>query len=621
MFDTFSDGTTGFLFGSTPYGVQHDALVAGSVPGLETGSSINSTWDIKWQTEATIYDDHYIIEMAIPLASFKYAEGATKWRLQAFRWNLADNERSAWAPVPQNQQLSNIGFSGELIFEKPLGKSHSPIAIIPYLNTMVEKSFDTKTDAKLKVGGDAKIAIGDGMNLDITVNPDFSNVEVDNIFTNLTRFEVRLPEKRQFFIDNSDLFSSFGSGRAANPFFSRRIGMTRDASGNLTETQILAGVRLSGNLDRNWRLGFLNMQTAEDVSKGIASNNNLMFALQRKVFSRSNIGIFWINRQALKNYDFLDPNEKYNRVIGADYSLVSQNNKWNGKFYVHKSLNPDDTKGNISSQAIINYNSRYYEFLSDLMYVNDEFQADLGFVPRKGMLLLANRFGRSFYPKNSSINSLSTSIMNIMYWEPNLDMKKTDHEINLNQEIDFKNQSSIDIALSHKYVYLMRDFDPTRTEGATPLPGEVGYRFNDINLEYRSSNANTFNYNVSSTIGSFYNGNRLGLESELTMRFQPKVLLSLEMSYDKINLPNPYPDADIWLVSPKIDVTFSKSLFWSNLIKYSNMSDNLGINSRLQWRFAPLSDLYLVYNDNYFTEQFGPRYRSINLKFTYWLNI
>src|SRR5690606_35564824 len=125
------------------------------------------------------------------------------------------------------------------------------------------------------------------MNLDITVNPDFSNVEVDNIFTNLTRFEVRLPEKRQFFIDNSDLFSSFGSGRAANPFFSRRIGMARDAEGNLTETRILAGVRLSGNLNRNWRLGFLNMQTAEDVSKGIASNNNLMFALQRKIFSRS----------------------------------------------------------------------------------------------------------------------------------------------------------------------------------------------------------------------------------------------------------------------------------------------------------------------------------------------
>jgi len=138
---------------------------------------------------------------------------------------------------------------------------------------------------------------------------------------------------------------------------------------------------------------------------------------------------------------------------------------------------------------------------------------------------------------------------------------------------------------------------------------------------YQSNRAKLFNFNASSTIGSFYNGDRLNLGTTLTMRFQPKVLLSLALNYDKISLPNPYPDADLWLVSPKVDITFNKSLFWSSLIQYSNKSDNLGINSRLQWRFAPLSDLYLVYNDNYFTDQFGPKYRSINLKFTYWLNI
>ena len=65
----------------------------------------------------------------------------------------------------------------------------------------------------------------------------------------------------------------------------------------------------------------------------------------------------------------------------------------------------------------------------------------------------------------------------------------------------------------------------------------------------------------------------------------------------------------------------SKSLFWSTLVQYSNQRDNLGINSRLQWRFAPLSDLYLVYNDNYIISDFGPRFRSIKLKVTYWLNI
>ena len=88
-----------------------------------------------------------------------------------------------------------------------------------------------------------------------------------------------------------------------------------------------------------------------------------------------------------------------------------------------------------------------------------------------------------------------------------------------------------------------------------------------------------------------------------------------------IRLPDPHSDADIWLLTPRVEITFSKSLFWSTLIQYSNQRENLGINSRLQWRFAPLSDLYLVYNDNYYIDPVSPRYRSINLKITYWLNI
>jgi len=616
MFDTFNDGSNAFLFGSTAYGVQREALVS------DGGGVLNPSWDVKWLTEATVYEDHYIIEMAIPFASLKYKEGVDKWRLQTYRWNISGNEQSAWARVPQNQQLSTLASAGTLIFEEPLGKSHSPIAIIPYANTIIEKDYVANdANIRLKVGGDAKIAIGDGMNLDITVNPDFSNVEVDNIFTNLTRFEVQLPEKRQFFIDNSDLFGNFGSARDASPFFSRRIGMARDASDNLTETQIIGGIRLSGKLNNNWRLGLLSIQTAEDLSKEIASNNNLMFALQRKVFSRSNIGIFWVNRQSLKNYDFLEPGEKYNRVLGIDYNLASQNNEWTGKFYVHKSFKPDDNEGNISSQATISYNSRFYGFTSDLVYVDEEFGSDLGFIPRKDMLKSGNSITRNFYPKNGIISSLSSSVMNILYWKPTDNLKRTDQDIVISQDINFKNQATIELEFSNKYVYLMRDFDPTRTPDAIPLPGEKGYNFNEVNLDYQSNRAKLFNFNASSTIGSFYNGNRLNLGTTLTMRFQPKVMLSLALNYDKIRLPEPYPDADLWLVSPKVDITFSRSLFWSSLIQYSNKSDNLGINSRLQWRFAPLSDIYLVYNDNYFIDQFGPRYRSINLKFTYWLNI
>lgn len=154
------------------------------------------------------------------------------------------------------------------------------------------------------------------MNLDLTINPDFSNVEVDAIFTNLTRFELRLPERRQFFIDNSDLFASFGIFfNEARPFFSRRIGLARDTADNLIQNRILGGARLSGKLNQNWRLGLLNIQTGKDALNEIPSNNNMMFALQRKIAQRSNLGIFMVNREAFGENDFVEDTEKYNRVI------------------------------------------------------------------------------------------------------------------------------------------------------------------------------------------------------------------------------------------------------------------------------------------------------------------
>ena len=111
------------------------------------------------------------------------------------------------------------------------------------------------------------------------------------------------------------------------------------------------------------------------------------------------------------------------------------------------------------------------------------------------------------------------------------------------------------------------------------------------------------------------------ITANLAYRIQPNFSGSLLVNYDKINLPGSLPDASILLIGPKIDLTFNKSLFWSTFIQYSNQQKNFGINTRLQWRFAPLSDLFIVYNDNYYTTDFAPRFRSLNFKLTYWLNI
>ena len=442
MFDTFNDGTTAFLFGMTPYGVQREAFVS---EGGSGSNPLNVTWDQKWQLESTMHKDHYILEAAIPFSSLKFRGGDKSWRLKCYRWDMQTNEQSTWARIPQNQMLSSLAFMGTMLFEKPLAKSHTPIAIIPYVNTLTSKNFaNNTTQSKLTYGGDAKIAIGNSLNLDITVNPDFSNVEVDDVFTNLTRFEVLLPEKRQFFIDNNDLFGNYGDAySAAKPFFSRRIGLARDAVGNLIENRIIGGARLSGKIGQDWRLGLLNIQTDEDVPNQIASNNNMMFTVQRRVFSRSNIGLFAINRQAFKDYDFLNPNDEYNRVVGAEYNLASEDNSWTGKFYLHKSFQPNDTKGNLSSQATVTYNNRKFTWIADLMYVDQGFRSDLGFIPRTDILKNGNGLSYKFYPSKGKISSHGPGTMALYYWKPTMDYKKVDHTYQLYYDLNFRNQSTL----------------------------------------------------------------------------------------------------------------------------------------------------------------------------------
>jgi len=618
VFDTFSDGTNAFMFGINPYGVRREVLISGGGADIR---GFNDSWDVKWKGESKIHGDYYTSEMAIPLTSFKFKEGTTKWRFQSYRFDLQTNERSTWARVPQGQFLVSLAFMGEMHFERPLGKSRTPLAIIPYINTISQKDFETNNGNNgIKVGGDAKVSIGNGMNLDITVNPDFSNVEVDDIITNLTRFEVSLPEKRQFFIDNSDLFGSFGGSRDATPFFSRRIGIARDTADNSIENRIIGGVRLSGKLNQDWRLGVLSIQTDEDLENELASNNNTMLALQKRVFARSNIGMFFINRQSFKDYDFIAREDEYNRVLGIDYNLASKDNKWIGKFYAHKSFQPDNNKGNYSSGAFLMRQSRFFNVFSDLAYINEDFTSDLGFVPRTDILKSATSFQKVFWPKNETINSYSFELFPIITWRPGLDYKNTDHDIMLTGEIGFQNQSQFSLSFTNSYTFLTEEFDPTRTDGI-PLPANENYHFNSLNLSYTSNRADVFSIMAESNVGRFFNGNIFSVDAEFFLRILPKAQISLAVNYNNISLPDPYPSADLWLLSPKFELTFSKSLFWSTLVQYSNQEDNLGINSRLQWRFAPLSDLFLVYNDNYSVNQFAPRYRSINLKLTYWLNI
>jgi len=620
MFDTYSDATNAFWFESTSSGVKKDALISNG--GQSSGNDIDFSWDIKFDVKTVKHNGYYSVEFKIPFSSLKFPEGSTSWKVNFYRADNVYSEFNSWTKVPKGQNGLNISFFGDLIFDKPLGSSKSPIILIPYTNGIVSKDYENKSSfSDFSFGGDAKISIGNGMNLDLTLNPDFSQVEVDDQIVNLTRFEINLPEKRQFFIQNSDLFASLGDSRDSRTFFSRRIGVAKDKDGNTIENRIIAGLRLSGKITDNLRLGFLNMQTEEDNANNISANNNTVFALQQRVFSKSNINLFFINREKTGNSNLVNDQEKFNRVFGVDYNLRSKNSKWSGSLFYHNSINENKKDDSYSTGINLLYNSKNHGVYSKIISVGEGFESDLGFIRRKGIFKQFIRYERRFWIETEKITNISIS-QNFRYiTKPNQNSLITDRDYSAGFEIEFQSLSNFSIDFSYPYTYLDSEFNVTRRDGAVPIP-IGGYSYPNLEISFRNSFFNEFTYFFEVGGGQFFNGTKKSIQARIGYRIEPIVQTSLNISYDKIELPKPYDNAGLWLIGPKINFTFSKKLFWSNYIQYSNIGESLGINSRLQWRFAPLSDFYLVYNDNYFASNiFAPKLRSLTFKLSYWFNI
>ena len=621
LFDTFNDGTNAFSFATNPIGLKADGLISGGNQNYRTDR--NYAWDTKWNVATQINENSFIAEIRIPFSSFFYDNSQQFWRFNIYRGNTQINESSTWIKIPQNQLIGNLAFMGKMVFETPLEKGKNPISLIPYLSSAAQNDFIYSTSkSNISLGGDAKIPIGNALNLDLTFNPDFSQVEVDDQVVNLTRFAISLPEKRQFFTQNDDLFKDFGENRDVIPFFSRRIGVAQDLDGNTIENKIIAGARLSGKLNSNLRLGFLNILTESDVNNQIASNLNTVFTLRQKVFDRSNISFFLIDRRTIGEYDFINKQDKKNSVSGVEYNLASPDSKWVGRAFYHKSF----TEGLEGDDQIVGMriqrNTLRNRISTGFIHGGEDFRSDLGFFRRTGFMKITPEYTYRIYPKNPNVNNYSFTQRGFFVYDTSRNYLMTDRVYKTTIRKSFLNSSSLSFEYNNRYVYLTSNFDPTRTPDGTKLPSNIGYRYDDAEFSYRSDQRKRLNFDSKISYGTFYNGKKFTLENEIKWRKQPILNASMTINYNSIVLPNPYPSKNIWLISPKIDFTFTKTLTWITFVQYNSQGENLGINSRMQWRFSPLSDLFLVYNDNYIsTDNFSPRNRSFNLKLTYWLNI
>ena len=604
--DPFQDQTNGFSFGANAAGAQWDGT-------MYAGGSVDLNWDNKWVSVVKNEVDKWVLEMAIPFTTIRFKKGITEWGINFSRLDLKRAEKSSWAPVPRQFPTASLAFAGTLVWDAPPPSPGTNISVIPYMLGGLSKDYDhnTETSFQKKVGADIKLGITSSLNLDLTIHPDFSQVEVDKQVTNLDRYELFFPEKRQFFLENGDLFANFGYA-TIRPFFSRRIGLG---------VPIRAGARLSGNLNKNWRIGVMDMQTAKVKENGLPDQNFSVLALQRRVFSRSNIGLLIVNKESIHNLakDSTKPSyHQYNRNIGLEYNLASQNNSWTGKALLLKSFTPGHQDKDMVEAAHLQYSSRRWTVLLQEEFVGKNYNAEVGYVPRNFYFKLNPQISRLFFPKRSKVLSHGPKMASLYFFDT--DLNKTDNQSIFSYQVNFRNQSTFSASLVDEYVKLLLPFDPTNT-GKDTLARGSRHQMNGWRTEFVSKPQSVFTYSFSTHSGSYYEkGKRVNITGQLGYRFQPYLSLSGNFSYNNIDLPAPWNNTVFWLIGSQIDLTLTNTLFFSTFFQYNEQLHNINLNTRFQWRYKPASDLFIVYTDNYLPAPFSVRNRALVLKFTYWWN-
>ncbi|MBK9687963.1 MAG: carbohydrate binding family 9 domain-containing protein [Saprospiraceae bacterium] len=613
LIDPVGKKANGFGFGINAMGAQTEVILS--------PEDTDASWDNRWYSAVSRHPDKWIVEMKIPLKTLRFQKNNKFWRMNFARFDPGTNETSVWAPVPRQFDLEDIGYYGALIWPEAPTPQGGNLALIPYVSLRNEE-FGGTNENKLQSGGDVKIGITPSLNLDLTTNPDFSQVEVDAQVTNLTRFNLFFPERRQFFIENNDIFLNFGQGDD-QAFYSRRIGLAPNGSAQ----PILYGARLTGNVNEKLRIGIFNMQT--QVKNNNPGNNFSGIAIQQRVFSRSRIRGLFLNRQSWFNGEW--QKNEYSRNGGGDLQYTSIDGKWEmtgGYLHSFKPL-VDQTK-NGQLYGGIAYNGQNFRGFIEAQKVGQNYYSDMGFnsriinynpltneVFRIGYTSVSSMLDYYYYPKESkNVNFHWTGLENFV-WVNDDATGLNEWYTRLRHFIFFKNTSALRFRLNNNFVRLIAPFDIT-----TPFLPTGTYNMTEFNVQYNSDNRKKVQGELFLVYGQFFNGWKQTYRASLNFRVQPWGNFKIGVEHNDLRFPAPYARTKITLGTIRTEINFSTKVFWTTFFQYNTQADNFNINSRLQYRYAPMSDVFLVLTDNYgVLEDFNHKSRYLVLKVNYWLSL
>ncbi|MEI6151507.1 MAG: DUF5916 domain-containing protein [Chitinophagia bacterium] len=621
ILDPLSQKTNGFIFALTSKNVQSEDELT-----TNTEEKLSYSWDTKWNSATKMYAGYWIAEIAIPLKSLRYNNKQPFWGINFLRGDLQTNEYSCWTKVPPIFKSYDLGYMGILNWPSAPPKSSANKILLPYItgNSTTDDENKKSLQNNGNIGFDAKLTLSSSLNLDVTVNPDFSQVEVDQQVTNLTRFNIFLPEKRTFFLENADLFSSLGN-YFISPFYSRTIGL--DKQGNTIP--ILLGARISGNLNASTRIGMMNIQTS---AKGSYSPENFTaFTIQKRFWQRSLFKTYFLNRENFISAAEIkkNPLDQYGRNAGMTLDLANNEGTKKVEFSYHQSIKPTINNKDAFYEANFSRTINNWRFFGQMGNVGKNYYTDMGYVQRidnyDALRDTTIRVGykdayanitKRLFINNGKIGRVEFSLEEFVVF--NADNSFSENENTLKIKTEYRNSSGLTFMFTNSNLNLLY---PTKPGDGIPLPSG-NYKYNQFELMYNSDMRKMFSWNSKLTLGQYYNGNITGVGAGIIWRNQPHLTLSLNGEIDKIQLPKMYGNNNLILIAPKLEYNFNTKLFWTTFVQFNTQTNNFNINSRLQYRYKPMSDFFLVYTDNYYTDpMLKNKNRALIFKFNYWFNL
>lgn len=613
IFDTYLDRQNGFVFATTPSGIEYDGQVAKEGEGggvFQTGQNraaagsmggFNVNWDGNWTVRTSSDSLGWYAEFRIPYSTLRYAGGARQsWGLNLARGIRRKNEDAYWAFIPRQFQLYRLSRAGTL--ELTNVPTQRLAVVTPYVLGSTQRDFAISSTARSnsEAGVDLKYGVTPSLTLDLTYNTDFAQVEVDEQRTNLTRFPLFFPEKRPFFLENAGSFSA-GTPQAVDLFFSRRIGI--DTLGR--PVAIHGGGRLSGRV-AGLTIGALGIVT-EKVPGVQPSNAYSVARMTRELSNRSRLGAIVVNRTAIDSSASQNTTYAVDGRVGVGDALTFD--AWGAKTAT-PARNGDDLGYSVRAA----YQTANWNHSARVIQVGPDFNPEVGFLNRSG--------GYRYYELMLMRLVRSQNLKWLKEWNPHVSLRNyyrtggyfSSGWLHIDMtELTFADGGRFgpDLNIYHEGLQ-----QPFAIASNVTLP--VGdYDYATLGLDWATNSSAPLSLLVRGDVGPFYNGTRKGGTATLTYRHGASLSTSLLMDYNAVHLDQGQFERK--LIGARVAYFFTPRLFVQSLTQYSNQAQVWTANARLGWLSTAGTGLFIVVNDGEEADGFfswrRPQSRSLVIKY------